>query len=317
MPAPMTADQAGNSLTKPSRRDPEQWALGVEGPVDLGEADARLLLEDKRMSKAVRQATRKLEIAGKQSRCTTRRARGRADGLGARNEIPAAPSARERLCDALRELRHAGLFVVLFIPVLPMLFPPGGRYGGVSEPAALRFFEVTFASYLLVCVIQLTLLAAWALNPLRWQLIRMLSGWTTLLMLVVVPWWMLMAATPIHPRIWAPQLIPFGLAMLLAAANLWAAASERSRRARCEEDIQQMRTMLQADPDADGLEDGPRGPVRELRRIIRRLPEPEQKALDRRRVAVLGTLEARGLITPQRAERAAELPLGRWHELDG
>lgn len=233
-----------------------------------------------------------------------------------RNAIPATPTTRERWRDALRELRRAGLFVVLFIPVLPMLFPPGGRYGGVSEPAALRFFEVTFASYLLVCAIQLTLLVAWVLRPLRWEWTRLLSAGITLLMLLCVPWWMLMGTVEVPPRIWGPQLIPFGLAMPLAAANLWAWKSERSQRLRRLESIAEMRTMLREDPDPEGAEDGPRGPVRELRRTIRRLPKKDQLALERHRSDVLGVLETRGLITPRIAEQAGDLPLGRWHALD-
>lgn len=316
MPDLPTIAPAGDRLERPSHRDPEQWARGVEGPVELGEADARIVLDDKRLRRAVRQATKKLETTGKQAPRAASRERGGALGEPPRSSAPAVPSARARLRAALRELRHAGLFLVLFIPVLPMLFPPGIRYGGVSEQASLRFFEVNFASYLLVCAIQLSLLGAWVLNPQRWQWTRLLSAAITLLMLAAVPWWMLLGAIEVPPRTWAPQLIPFGLAMPLAAANLWAWNSERGRRAELEEKIRQMRAMLRANPDLAGTGSGPRGPVRELQHVTRRWSEQDQQTLERRRARVLDILEARGLITPQITGRAAELPLGRWHELD-
>lgn len=281
-------------LTRDEHEDADvvEWAWQVPGPVDLGEAEARLILRDKRLTGAVRGTS------------------ARRGDAAARAERAARPAHRQIAWWML-----FGLFLQL--PVLPLLLAPGRRFGRwyTREQAAL-FFDVTAVCYTLMCLVLIVLMIAWLMRPLRLIGLRLAAAGATAAMGVILPLFLLVVGVFETPEGWPLRLIPFLAALVLALANLKTLLSRRNGRHHLQQDLEDIRQRLRADADPDGQQEGPRGPVRELRRVIRRLPQPEQDGLDRDREQVLEALRRREAISEETAAMAAELPLGRWHELD-
>ncbi|EWS82443.1 hypothetical protein BF93_10825 [Brachybacterium phenoliresistens] len=272
--------------------DVVEWARQVPGPVDLGEAEARLILRDERLVGAVRGTSARRRDAA------------------ARAERAAGPAHR----------RIAGWVlcaVLVLLPALPLLLAPGRRFGRwfTREQAAL-FFDVTAVCSTLMCLVLAALLIAGIVRPGRLIGPRLAAAGATAAMGVILPLFLLVVGVFETPDGWQLRLIPYLLALALALATLKTLISRRHRRHHLQQDLEDVRQRLRADADAAEQQEGARGPVRELRRVIRRLPRLEQEGLDRDRQRVLEALRRRGAISEETAVMATELPLGRWHELD-
>ncbi|MGA4669104.1 hypothetical protein ACPCG0_04770 [Propionibacteriaceae bacterium Y1923] len=198
---------ADAAARQPSRRDPVAGALAAEGPLRLAEAEARLVLQDRSLVRVVRLGGEKLraERGGRAPDPEQWRRRGR----------PPRWSA------------IVGLLVVLLAPLLSAPFSRWFPYADAG--AARRFFLLLGASYAVVCLLQLELLVRWVRDPLGWAGTRLVASLLVLLMLVVLPWFVVPALAMVPGKVAVLGVVPFTLAMVLAAANLWAVGSERTR----------------------------------------------------------------------------------------
>ncbi|MCT1384700.1 hypothetical protein M4D54_03480 [Brachybacterium sp. p3-SID1565] len=282
----------------PSHRAPVTWALTADCPLRLGEAEARIVLQDRSLVRAVRFGGEKL----------------RAEHEG-------------RTADPERWRRRGGsprwvpIVLLLLVLAIPLQSSPIGRFAPYAgAEAAPGFLILLGASYALVSLLHLGLLLRWVRNPLRSAGTRLVSSLLTLVMLLVLPWFAVPAAVMAPPVVAALGLIPFALAMGLAALNLWAARSERTNAEGVRAAIDEVGTLLWEDTAAARRRAGAadvRGAAGELRRTLRRLPEAERHALESTCAAVLDALEQRGAVSAELVARARTTPLGRWHELDG
>lgn len=269
-----------------------RWARTTPGPVTLGEAQARLVRSNPLLAQAVVASARK------------RRPRARDQAV--------APGARKGGWQRWGVRRRALWVVLLLLPVLAVFTVPS-RHSRSPESAQL-FFDVTFGTYVAAAALQAVLLVAWVLRPLLWEATRVLSAWITLAMVFVVPLLLLTVGALRGSENWLQHTIPVPIASLLAAANLGAAFSDRTRRHHEVQDLAWFEALLDVPEAAD--RDRPRSPARELRRTIRRLPESSQERLAKRCARVLEILDERGLVSGVDAAQAAATPLGRWHDLD-
>lgn len=165
-------------------------------------------------------------------------------------------------------------------------------------------------------LVQLALLVAWFLWPARAQRERAVSAVSAL---VAVPLVLFSAVIVLMRSVvesWTGVAITIPLVVALAAANLLAHRSLRSVRHRHAWEVRRIDAALRADSSRQrGEEDGD-GPVAALGRAVTRMEDRSRAALRRDGARVLDALEDRGLIAPAATQAAAELPVGRWHELD-
>lgn len=282
----------------PSDRDPVAWALTADGPLRLGEAEARIVLQDRSLLRAVRFGGEKLRAARE----------GRAPDPERWRRRGGSP-------------RWLPIVLLLLVLAIPLLSSPVGRFAPYSDAEAAQGFLILFgASYSLVSLLHLGLLLRWVRDSLTSAGTRLVSSLLTLAMLLVLPWFAVPAAVMASPVVAALGLIPFALAMVLAAVNLWAARSERTSAEELRAGIDEVSTLLREDAAATRRHAGAsdvRGAAGELRRTLRRLPEAERHALESTCAAVLDALEQRGEVPAELVARARTTPLGRWHELDG
>lgn len=275
------------AAVRTERRSEEllDWARTVSGPVPLGEVEARIIRADRRLEKAV--------------------------------HAKAPASTRD---PAPRPARCVWRALLAVLPAVPLLFAPSKHRWTHTVEYAERFGVATAVCFSVVAIVQFVLLAIWLVRPLHADMTRLLSALATLAMGAILPALLLMAGIIATPETWdrlaATVILPFLVAIGLAAANMSVTCSRRSMQHREAGFVAEMRRMLSQDPDTEGTGTGPRGTVRELRRVIRRLPDADQDTLRSRCDRVLGQLRSRGLITPSTEEAARARPLGSWHVLD-
>lgn len=265
-----------------------RWARTTHGPITFGEIDARLVHADSRLARAVHDSLAKHTDGG----------------------LPDPPPMGPRGWGN----RRLGLWALLVLLPTAALFALPSRHTRTSA-AAERFFNVTYYSFLAVDVMLLLLFAAWLVNPVRWFGTRLTLSLVTLSMLLTLPLPILVLAALDGIDDWLVRSTPLLVSTALVAANLWATFSARTRTADEVAAVDWLMVVLRHDPDeADAS--GARGPVRELRHVVRRLSAADRSDLDRRRSRVLAILRERDLVSATDARQAAALPLGCWHELD-
>ncbi|MGO1225704.1 hypothetical protein ACT3SY_07430 [Brachybacterium sp. AOP42-E1-35] len=288
-----TTRRAARRRAREQLDDVAEWARTAEGPLTVAEAEARLVRRDRHLTSTVLDTRRHGETE--------------------------TPFLHPRLRAGLKPLRWALWAALIALPSLPLLLIP--RHTGSSSPAVLdhrtgRFLEALEVTSLLVIAVQLVLLLAWAVWPARAHVVRLISAVAVLLVFPLVLFSGLFLAIRGGTGDWGSPASLNIAAAALAIGNLLAVTSLRSLEHAHARDLQRIQHALTEDTEWRQQHSGPRGPVAALGWAVALLEEREQNALRRNGDRVLRALEDRGEIAPETTRAAAEMPLGRWHELD-
>lgn len=281
-------------------------ALTADAEVSPAEVQARLVLEDSRLRRAVERRT------GRSRRRAPRSPEGPA--RAADHDGPAP--WRQRVSDGWRELKLAVVVAAIALPLLGLVFFPDWRTPHSARRVQTEsLISVVTDAFVATAVLHLVLLAVWTVRPgaFSGSILRYLHTQITIVAAVVFApvLGVLFLGSGGERGGWA--LLAVLLAVLLAILGFRAEVSERTSRHSVDDSVRRVARIIREDPDPSGKGGSERGPVRELRRVLRRLPDEDREALMRCRDEVLAGLLERGLLEDDVARRAAALPFEQMH----
>lgn len=285
------------------------WAqeLPADAEVSTAEVLARLVLEDGRLRRAVERGTARSRKPAPRS---TEVVAGAAD-----HDRPAPWPKRVRA--GWRELKLAAVVAGIALPLLGVvLFPDWRTPHSARRMHSESLMSVVADAFAATAVLHLVMLTVWAVRPgaFSGSILRYLHIQITVVAAVIFApvLGVLFLASGGESGGWA--LLAILLAVLLAILGFLAEASERTSRHSEDNSVRRIARMLQEDPDPSGESGTVRGPVRELRRVLRRFPDDDREALMRCRDDVIDVLVARGLVDATLVRRLKGLPFEQMHE---
>lgn len=267
--------------------DVAAWARTADGDLTLGEAEARL---------------------------------ARSRGLTVDHVLGARDSRHEggalQVLRPLAWVRWAGLVAIPFLPLLlvPRRTMSTSRLANHGRAEfLLNGIEVAYG---LVVLVQVALLLAWCFRPAHAQRERVVGAVSVLVAAPCVVFSTVIVVIGSVVESWTGAALALLLAAVLAAANLLAHLSLRTVRRSHARDVRRIRDALRDDDDWRSRGPGQHGPVTSLGRAVATMDESRRRSLQRDQARVLDALADRGKIDQETARAAAELPLGRWGELE-
>lgn len=277
-------------------------ALPDDAEVSLFDVQARLILEDRRLLEAV---TRQTVVHHRTEPETDDRLQSR---------------WRRRAAALWSQLTLVIVLAVTALPLLGVVLLPSRRTPDRVERIRLEMLTdfVTIA-FTFTAILYLLLLAIWAVRPLalHGSCLRVAHVVTTIIAAVIyAPYFGLAFLLSGGQRGGWPLLI-MTITAALAYLNLMTVGTSRSDRQAVASGVRQVARILREDPDLSGDLEDVRGPARELRRVLRRVPEEDREALERCRDSVMDVLAARGMVDADRVGRVRALPFEQMHDAAG
>ncbi|MFQ6485825.1 hypothetical protein [Brachybacterium epidermidis] len=288
------------------------WArqLPTDVAVSPAEVQARLIIEDHRLLGALSRGWEKSRTAPAPDE--------NRDSADEASELdgPGIARWRRRASAAWRRVKLAVIIAIIVMPLLGLLFVPSWRTpDSVSRARFEILIPLVTATFAVTAVLNLLMLAIWAVRPLAGGggCLRAIQMQITVIAAVALtPYLGLLFLATLGERGGWPLLM-MALAVLTAFLSFQAETSTRSTRHATAAMVREVARTVGEDPDLKGEHGGPRGPVRELRRARRRLPQDDLDELERCRADVLRALVERHLMDTEVARRAAAVPFERMH----